>query len=76
MPLDFTPSWMSAELADGRASCERFVEREMLPADEAARRAASSAMRWGGDGYINESPIARRRVDARIRASTAAAARS
>jgi len=38
MPLDFTPSWMSAELADGRASCERFVEREMLPADEEARR--------------------------------------
>lgn len=38
MPIDFTPSWMSAELADWRATCERFVEREMLPADEEARR--------------------------------------
>jgi len=37
MPIDFTPSWLDADLALYRDTVERFVETEMLPQDEAAR---------------------------------------
>jgi acyl-CoA dehydrogenase len=37
MTIDFTPSWMDAELASYRDTVERFVDTEMLPGDEAAR---------------------------------------
>jgi acyl-CoA dehydrogenase len=38
MPINFTPSWMDADLSIYRDTVERFVETEMLPADEAARK--------------------------------------
>jgi len=38
MPIDFRPSWMNEELAMVRETCARFVETEMLPDDEAARK--------------------------------------
>lgn len=38
MAIDFTPSWMDAELAMYRDTVERFVETEMLPDDEIARK--------------------------------------
>ena len=37
MAIDFTPSWMDADLALFRDTVDRFVETEMLPGDEAAR---------------------------------------
>lgn len=37
MPIDFSPSWIDADLAMYRETVERFVETEMLPLDEAAR---------------------------------------
>ena len=38
MPINFTPSWMDSDLAMYRDTVERFVETEMQPADEAARK--------------------------------------
>ncbi len=38
MSINFTPSWMDADLSIYRHTVERFVETEMLPADEAARK--------------------------------------
>jgi acyl-CoA dehydrogenase len=38
MPISFTPSWMDSDLAIYRDTVERFVETEMLPGDEAARK--------------------------------------
>ncbi len=38
MPINFTPSWMDSDLAMYRDTIERFVETEMLPEDEAARK--------------------------------------
>ena len=38
MAIDFTPSWMDADLAMYRDTVERFVETEMLPDDEIARK--------------------------------------
>ena len=38
MPINFTPTWMDSDLAVYRDTVERFVETEMLPADEAARK--------------------------------------
>lgn len=38
MPIDFCPSWMNEELAMYRETAARFVETEMLPDDEAARK--------------------------------------
>ena len=38
MPINFTPTWMDSDLAMYRDTVERFVETEMLPADEAARK--------------------------------------
>ena len=38
MPIDFTPSWMDADLAAFRDTVVRFAETEMAPADEAARK--------------------------------------
>lgn len=38
MPIDFRPSWMNEELAMFRETAARFVETEMLPDDEAARK--------------------------------------
>lgn len=38
MPIDFRPSWMNEELAMYRETAARFVETEMLPDDEAARK--------------------------------------
>lgn len=38
MPINFTPSWMDSDLAMYRDTVERFVETEMLPEDEAARK--------------------------------------
>ena len=37
MTIDFTPSWLDADLATYRDTVDRFVETEMLPGDEAAR---------------------------------------
>jgi acyl-CoA dehydrogenase len=37
MPIDLTPSWLDADLISYRDTAARFVETEMLPADEAAR---------------------------------------
>jgi len=37
MTIDFTPSWLDADLATSRDTVDRFVETEMLPGDEAAR---------------------------------------
>jgi acyl-CoA dehydrogenase len=38
MPISFTPSWLDADLALYRDTVARFVETEMLPDDEAARK--------------------------------------
>ena len=38
MAIDFTPSWMNEDLRIFQQSVERFVEAEMLPDDEAARK--------------------------------------
>jgi acyl-CoA dehydrogenase len=38
MPFDFSPSWMDAELQMFANSASRFVETEVLPDDEAARK--------------------------------------
>jgi acyl-CoA dehydrogenase len=38
MPLTFQPSWEDADLRAYRASVARFIEQEMAPGDEAARR--------------------------------------
>ena len=38
MPINFSPAWMDSDLAIYRDTVERFVETEMLPADEAARK--------------------------------------
>ncbi len=38
MPIDFSPGWMNPEFALYRDTVERFVETEMLPQDEAARK--------------------------------------
>ncbi|MES2537613.1 MAG: acyl-CoA dehydrogenase family protein [Pseudomonadota bacterium] len=38
MTIDFSPSWMNEELAMVRDTAIRFVEREMVPDDEAARQ--------------------------------------
>lgn len=38
MSLDFTPRWMDEELSMFRDSVSRFVEAEMVPGDEAARK--------------------------------------
>ena len=38
MAIDFSPSWMNAELALYRDTVIRFIETEMAPHDEAARR--------------------------------------
>jgi acyl-CoA dehydrogenase len=38
MPIDLTPSWMDSDLAIYRDTIERFVETEMLPGDEEARK--------------------------------------
>ena len=38
MPIDLTPSWIDSDLAIYRDSVERFVETEMLPGDEEARK--------------------------------------
>jgi acyl-CoA dehydrogenase len=38
MTIDFSPSWMDADLALYRDTVERFVATEMLPEDEAARK--------------------------------------
>ncbi|MDB5818690.1 MAG: acyl-CoA dehydrogenase [Rhizobacter sp.] len=38
MPIDFSPSWMDADLAMYRDTVKRFVEQELLPDDEAARK--------------------------------------
>jgi acyl-CoA dehydrogenase len=38
MPIDFRPAWMDDELASFRDTVVRFVETEMLPGDEAARK--------------------------------------
>jgi len=38
MALDFTPAWMDSDLAIYRDTVERFVETEMLPGDEEARK--------------------------------------
>jgi len=38
MPLDFTPAWLDSDLAIYRDTVERFVETEMLPGDEEARK--------------------------------------
>jgi acyl-CoA dehydrogenase len=38
MPINFTPTWIDSDLAMYRDTVERFVETEMLPADEAARK--------------------------------------
>lgn len=39
MAIDFTPSWMNEELALYRDTVIRFVDSEMAPQDEAARKA-------------------------------------
>ncbi len=38
MPIDFRPAWLDADLEAYRDTVERFVETEMLPEDEAARK--------------------------------------
>ncbi len=38
MPIDFAPSWLNEDLRIYRDTVERFVESEMLPGDEAARK--------------------------------------
>ncbi|NML47252.1 acyl-CoA dehydrogenase [Ramlibacter sp. G-1-2-2] len=38
MPIDFRPSWMDEDLDTWRATVRRFVEAEMLPHDEEARK--------------------------------------
>ena len=38
MSLNLSPSWLDADLAIYRNTVERFVETEMLPEDEAARK--------------------------------------
>ena len=38
MSIDFRPAWLDADLELYRDSVERFVETEMLPGDEAARK--------------------------------------
>ena len=38
MAIDFAPAWMDADLAMYRDTVERFVETEMLPGDEEARK--------------------------------------
>ncbi len=38
MALNLSPSWLDADLAIYRNTVERFVETEMLPEDEAARK--------------------------------------
>ena len=38
MPVDFTPSWMTPELQMVRDTAVRFIESEMAPHDEEARR--------------------------------------
>jgi acyl-CoA dehydrogenase len=38
MPLDFRPAWLDEELAMYRDTVVRFVDTEMLPQDEAARK--------------------------------------
>ncbi len=38
MTIDFQPSWMDADLAIYRETVTRFVDTEMLPEDEAARK--------------------------------------
>jgi acyl-CoA dehydrogenase len=37
MAIDYTPSWMDADVALFRDNVDRFVESELLPGDEAAR---------------------------------------
>jgi acyl-CoA dehydrogenase len=41
MPFDFSPSWMDGDLETFAASASRFVETEVLPEDEAARKRGS-----------------------------------
>ncbi len=38
MPVDFAPAWLDSDLAIYRETVERFVETEMLPGDEEARK--------------------------------------
>jgi acyl-CoA dehydrogenase len=38
MPFDFTPSWMNSDLQTFAATVSRFVETEVQPDDEAARK--------------------------------------
>src|SRR5438045_361163 len=38
MAIDFRPSWMNEELEMVRDTAIRFIENEMLPDDEAARK--------------------------------------
>lgn len=38
MAIDFSPSWMNAELALYRDTVIRFIDTEMAPHDEAARK--------------------------------------
>jgi acyl-CoA dehydrogenase len=38
MPIDFAPSWLNEDLRIYCDTVERFVESEMLPGDEAARK--------------------------------------
>jgi acyl-CoA dehydrogenase len=38
MPIDFRPSWMTQDLETYRDTVVRFLETEMAPADEAARK--------------------------------------
>ena len=38
MPIDFRPSWMDQDLETYRDTVARFLDTEMVPADEAARK--------------------------------------
>lgn len=38
MAIDFRPAWIDDDLAIYRDTVERFVESEMLPTDEMARK--------------------------------------
>ena len=38
MAIDLTPRWMTEELSIFRDSVARFLETEMVPDDEAARK--------------------------------------
>jgi len=38
MPIDFQPAWIDETLAMYQDTVVRFVETEMLPQDEAARK--------------------------------------